>query len=556
MTTKENNNISDIMDAYRNYAYSVRAIETIITRQSDMELYRKRVRIEGKKLDTHLDILTPIWHETKSSPDMREIFEDIGQTGEMDVEDSCCVFINSTDPKADNVRLQGYNPNMHIYEMSFEYPTSVSSVAFLYKYDAKLKDMSFLVDGKYFLSYNGELKEEKFSEAVKSSYLFYQQLETAISAIIKKISLDGQKIPYRNSDIWFESYASTYIKDLEVSVLENQGKFVEYARQFFCQKLQTSPKGAFAEAEKQGLISSAERFNEYKDIRNLLNHPSDYNGQSDLAVKKGKNNEDALARMQATYSKYYTKPLRERISTELEILYDFQTLLEEINPNFIVRKKGETSNKFIQRLKKKITTTPAKELHVDINCPLYDSTYKKIKKNINKLFPDVILETECPECYSDLNEMCEMSFRKMAVSVSWGELSRIINYYFMSHGIKVEQSKTLKTLQEMRVLSPQQMISLYQIRQFRNDICHNIFTPEVINKLKAKSDNAIDKITEIGSEMIKKIPVGTIKNDVIEFKHEDGKVVKVNKDTREIISVHQPKANKTLFFKNWRNFCK
>ncbi|MDY4841771.1 MAG: hypothetical protein SO314_05350 [Alphaproteobacteria bacterium] len=550
MTTEAINDLSDIMETYRHYVYSLRAIEAIISQHSNCDFYRKRVQFEGKKMDTIEDCISPIWHETKCSPEIREIFEDIGKIGEMNVKNSCCIFINSTGPKVKNAYLQGKQNGMYTCEISFDYPTMVHSAAFIYGNDAQLKDMSFLVDGKYFLSYNGVLKEEKFSETLTSSLLFYQQLETAICAIAKKISLDEQKIPYRNSDIWFDSYASSYVKGLEATVLENQGKFIECARKFLRQKLKTSADNTFTEAEKQGLILSAVRFNEYKDIRNLINHYSDYHGQNDLAVKKDKNNEDIFERLKTIYAKYYVKSLRERVGVTLEMLCDFQKLIEQINPNFLIRRKGESSNKFIKRIKEKLQSVPAQDIHIDINSPLHEQTYKKIKKNINKLFPDVVLETECPEYYGNLDEMCEMSSRKMMISSSWGDLSKVIDYYFISHGIKVEQKKKLKMLQKMRVLPPQQIVNLYKIRQFRNELCHNLLTPETINKLRTGCINIINEITEIRAEMIKKIPKGTIKNDIIEYKHDNGKIVKVHKDTLEIISVTEPKLSQPFFFIN------
>lgn len=541
---------SDIIEAYRNYSYALRAMETIISRQTNSELHLKRALTEGKKFDTINDILTPTWSDKKCDPEYREIFEDIGKTGKVDVKNSCCIFIDSTDPNTKNTFLLGTNPNTFAHEILFDYPTSVHSAVLIYDNDAKLKDMSFLVDGKYFLFYYGTQMEETLSEALFSSSLFYMQLETALCAIAQKISLDEQKIPYRNSDVWFESYASSYSKQLETTVLENQGKLLEYAQRTLQQRLKTNKNDTFEEAEKRGLISSARRFNEYADIRNLIYHHPDYYEQNDLAVKKGKNNEDILTRLKTTYAKYYLNPLRKRLSIELEILSDFQELIEQINPNFLIRKKTESSNKFIRRIKEKIKTSPTKNLCIDINCPLYDPTFKKIEKNIKKIFPDIKLASDCPEYYSDLDDMCTISFRKTMIANLWGNLSRTINHYLVSHGIKVEQKKSLKSLHEMHILTPQQMITLYEIKKLRNDISHNLSTKETINKLKTNFTDTITKLTEIETTIKENIPIGTIQDNIIEFKHENGKIVKIHAHTYKIISVSASQNNQLPPFPN------
>lgn len=350
--TREN-----LLAQYCDYISLVRNLENVVRRYKPAQLAAYQINSLFSKEDENP------WSVEKTDRDERAAYDSF-VANEPPAPDThyCFVSLNRTSP-----RFAGEGPGIFsmpesfaTYGVSHSLPARVERCVAAFRKEEKLKDAVFLVGGRWKMRYQNEHGDRLLSEAfedekVAKSYEVMMDLLTL---------LPEDQFEYEDREllaVQTEAMASQLIAPFENVLLSSFAALSEESNEALKKILGKRVGSNFiSQAENEGLIGSAAVLQDGMNIRHLMHH------QWDTLDGMGKFNEWATVKNNSlrrrfldSYARLCDKPILERLNAYADAAAGFTPLITALNPDFLVRGKNESNNKFMTRLKEYRRTRPA-----------------------------------------------------------------------------------------------------------------------------------------------------------------------------------------------------
>ena len=423
--------------------------------------------------------------------------------------------------------------------MNMQLPSPIERYTLIYPENSKLGDTEFYIDGHYKAVYTDrDTKDQLLKECLNDPKMLTELcIMVNISENLHKNKFTSEKLFERAS---MNIFAAEVVATNENIILEILGSFAEKV-QSICRDRYNLYDGreALKQAQKEGLIHSAEDFQDYVNIRNFMRHQWETLDELGYfsAIKSYKN-ETTRAEFLNSYLKLCDKSIVQRMKSYIDILHQMQSVIAKVNPNRIIRDTSESNNKFIKRLK---SLEQPQHKKIELNYPLASDKYKSLNQSLHKIMPNLSIADDFPP---------QLKETKLADINTYNTRSWFLQYFHfmdclvMRHcimrGQDLKKHKAWKYLKTSGVISQQEFNAWQDYTRLRNDLSHNYFDEKLRNRLNSVQEkysqdswNISHRLNEISPDVKK------ISDNVYEYIHNDGLVVRLDFKHHSILQNNQ-----------------
>ena len=205
--------------------------------------------------------------------------------------------------------------------MNMQLPSPIERYTLIYPENSKLGDTEFYIDGHYKAVYTDrDTKDQLLKECLNDQKMLTELcIMVNISENLHKNKFTSEKLFERAS---MNIFAAEVVATNENIILEILGSFAEKV-QSICRDRYNLYDGreALKQAQKEGLIHSAEDFQDYVNIRNFMRHQWETLDELGYfsAIKSYKN-ETTRAEFLNSYLKLCDKSIVQRMKSYIDIL--------------------------------------------------------------------------------------------------------------------------------------------------------------------------------------------------------------------------------------------
>lgn len=444
---------------------------------------------------------------------------------------------------------------------SMELPSSIERYFFIFSKNASLGKTEFYIDGRYKMVYTDDIKKDE-------SIMHFLFDKKTLTEFFVTVNMTERFL--KNEDIFEDDFtnvlATEKIVSNENTILETLASFVEKFQNILCDRYNLSDGDkAFKKAEQEGLIDSADAFQDYMNIRHLLRHQWDtLDGFGSFSAEKNKKNVLMRTKYINSYLKLcdvYNDTIIQRKKSYINILYQMQRIISAINPNRMIRGISESNSKFTQRARAKYQEN--KNIEIELNEQLLDKKQASLNRTMNKLLPQANVidnSVKMNDRIDDINYYLTRSwFLEMVLSVE----CEIMKHCLM-RGHNFKKVDAWEYLKNIGVLSQTEFDKWQNYIQLRNLLSHNYFGEHLRNMLHQIEDDFDADIENIDRKVIaiRGPGVGKCRDKVFKFAHKDGLFVFLDFNNYKISTItkmprihkHRKMKTKTEIYPNGIEF--
>lgn len=418
-------------------------------------------------------------------------------------------------------------------------PCRVEQYVVAYPSSQKLKDIKFIVDGKYKVTHlfaTDDMMASEIFDNPQEEKSFYATLDL-ISQFPKDLqNLDRSKM----REIQIETLASLNVAIFENVVLTTLGSVAEeynIALRDLCGKKRDD---YFYQAERKGIIPSAAKFQDYLNIRNLMHHQkSSIDGLSCFdAEDEHEQNKSMRKRYMSSYQTICEKRLADRVDAYQAIVKDFSKLAEEVNPNLFIRPLNESNSKFINRIKEYARLNPEEKIYVQTNYRTKKDKVESIAKTLGKVAPNAKIIDRPSEDNDDFMQLVRnFLYRKRYLDIFYDVEHSLVRYCLLS-GKNFVPTSAWQYIKNKKIINPEEAKKWTEYKKLRNDLSHKYLDENLIGQMIAVQDEFYDAAYEIAMRITKIMPeTHYIGDNVYKVIHPNGKTVTIDFSKKKVIDV-------------------
>lgn len=521
-----------------------------ILRPGLMNFIKETKTIDANTIQKLAYIAKPVWKITPLNIKERQEFEDFITNNVSENENKAYIVLQHIKTEENKWEYPIFSiPPYTMRSIGTQLPSLLERFAIVYPESGTVGDVEFYIDGLYKIFCNDK-KDILIKDALHDENFVTELCMTINGAeqSRKNIYVDVANMERKIQHLFAEERVSIN----EMIILELLGAFAEKLLKL-CRNKYNLPKDkgrhdidVLQYAQTQGFIQSAQDFQDYINIRHFLRHQWD--SLTELGVfnpeQSEKTKQERKERI-ASYLKLCDKPLKQRIPSYIHALHRMQYVIEQINPNRIIRGVSESNNKFIKRVKAKAWQNFA-SLEVELNYPRSDKKYTALAKNLYKIAP---VKTIVDDVSKDVHIDDYKKRTYMLQDVHGAEY--LVMRHCLMRGYNLSGLDAWKHLKNIGVLSEQEYNTWYQYRLFRNILGHSYFAPEIRKQLFEQESafakdmkSLVDKFATIGPDVRK------VGDRVFEFTHDDGKVVQLDFKKHKIDIIKESEQEQIMLHRN------
>lgn len=513
--------IGELTSIYDDFLYIARGHENFLHKNSAFDL----ANIQMSSLNTNR------WDFEPTTDEETEDFHDFIENNNFKDEKRSYIILKHIKPENN----RGYTKRFVVppYEMTtanMQMPSKLERCSIIYPKDATLGDTVFYVDGLYKLTFNdAEFKDTRISDLFLKPGIFnelYMMINEAENIFSLEFSMDFE------SDV----YADEMVALNENIILELVGVFAEKLVSI-CRYMYnvTENHRAIELAQRDGLIQSADAFKEYMNIRNFIRHQWDTLDELGyFSAEKSDYIKNKRAARMESYLKLCDQTRNGRMKSYIEILRQMQYVIDQINPNRIVRYDTETNHDFITRLKVANKINPT--FQVELNMPQYDTRYIDLDKAIHKLFPKMRVADYYLNQPNRQSRIDEYKTRSYYLQTFLGIECMIMRHCIL-RGMDMENKSAWEYAEEIGLLTPAEADKWQKYNALRNWLSHNYFSKNLRELLFAINNEYEKDLRKLADKLIQHGPeVHKVQNGVYGYNHDDGLDVVLDYNKHEIVS--------------------
>lgn len=459
----------------------------------------------------------------------------------------CYVSVNHTSPryKDESAGILSIPTDFDVQRSGNALPHRVERYVAAYPKGIKIADAEFIVDGKYRLKYSVPNKEQTLKEVFGDNAFndnFMNMLDV-LSMLPDKLSQTDEKT---HMQIEKEAMASATVAPLENLILDTLSVLAEEAHQMIKKVIgrRTGPN-YLGRAEKEQVIPSAVRLQDYINIRHLVHHQWDtLDGMGKFSEKEALKNTTVRRRFLDSYASLCDKPLKERLKSYILAGNDFVSLVTRLNPFVFVKDKEESNNKFIGRFKAYHQANPEQKLYVETGIHQNESKKQSFLKKLAIIDDDYELIDKSLGEIADL----EQKFRGFVLRRMYLEMFSDIEYricqYVLFAGQNMTAAYAWNWLKAHKIITPQEADTWAEYRRMRNQLSHKYTDNELNQQILAIMPEFSSKAQSLREQINEMMPeVRLVSDNVYEAVHKNGKIVRLDYKNKTILSDYKEKQH-------------
>lgn len=535
-----------LLDAYRDYTTFVRSFEQMLQMYSPIYLANYQL----KQIASEKDDILP-WELEPLTNKRQKAYADFVAMEENQTSDDNYSFISLT--KTNPYIEDKYPPiissptthSMHCHVNSL--PHSIERCVVIYPKEALLKDMVFIIDGKRSIRYIGKRGDTPISEAFEDSHFcksMYCMLNILVELHDKERIEQNKEFERANAEGLLRDLMSPY----ENILLSTLSGLTDETHNIIKEILQKKyPEIYIQKAEDFGLIASSLEFQDLLNVRHIIHHQIEtLDGYGRFINGAQGQNKSIRTRYMESYHRLCQGRFNERIERYIKAANGFKPLVETLVPNIFIRDKEESNNKFAQRVKEYAQAHQDQTIYVDTSYPFKEKKKEALIKNLKKLIPNVeIIDNIQTDNIDDFSAKVDNYLFRSRYLEIFQILEHRIGEYCLFEGDKCPPHQGWARIINQRFISPKDVEKWNQYKLLRNDLSHKYYSDELVGKVKAilptLTDDAILLMEQL-DQVKPYVEVG--ENNIFTVKHADGRVIKLDFETKEILSIEDKKGNK------------
>ena len=527
---------------YRDYVYLSRNFEQITQINPSRYLASKQIEMIKDPNDDNMP-----WELGVANADEINNFKKFILTEDLDdnAQNLSFVSLTKTFPEEDELPpMQSTPSNYGVYAQVNALPHNIERYVAAYKKDIKLKDTTFIIDGKYSLKYTGTafrnaLINEAFdNENFTKNFSCILNISTQFKEDIRYI--EKSKFEQANVEGLTLELMSPY-ENVLLSTLSNLAEETDNILKSLL--LKRDPVNYLSKAESQSLIPSAHQLQDLLNVRHLLHHQFEtLDGYGRFINGQDNQNKSIRTRYLDSYQRLCSGTFVERISRYVATADNFKNLVSGFTPNLLIREPSESNNKFIQRIKE------YRKEHA--NTPIFIETsysYKEKKKqallnSINKLFDNVeIIDNIQSQNVDDFVKRILLYMERKKYIETFQILEHKMGEHHLFLGEKCPPAIGWNKLVKQQIITSKENEQWDKYKELRNELSHNYLSPELATQMLDLLPQMLKDAIELNDKIdsLKPTVVRTDKGTFL-AKHSNGKIVEIDFEEKKIINIIEP----------------
>ena len=538
MTPKQRH---ELLAIYRDYAYFTRKLEQIEQKVSIRNIaYWQITRLYEDPKQAAFP-----WHITRVSDEEKQEYQNFVAENIHNNTGTAYISLRHTNPQKDNLTPISYIPDQYrLITMDMDLPCPVERYIVAYPENSVIGNTPFYIDGKYKAVYT----QQENADTPVGEIFNNNKAQTEFRILMNMIdyfdtpehlNTDTRKA---RPDI-YNIFASEILATFENTILETLGSFAEK-----CQEISrfiykgSSNIHPLQQAQKNGLIPSAEKFQGYVNIRHLMRHQWDTLDElGRFNAPSSQKNTQLRSSFQQSYLDLCDKPVRERIKGYSDVLEQLQSVISVVYPDILFRAPGESNSKFMERAKEYQRRHPNEALQIVTNYPLEHPKRTPLLRNLHKVLPNVQIFDEYEKCADEFETLQTDYLYRNSFLRYYHNLECQMMTYCLTRGKDLRGKAVWEYFQKHKILSPQEYQTWQTYIRLRNDLSHNHYSSDLRHQIHECENTFLSHVTDLENRIYAISPELTwVAPNIYRCKHADGRKVTLNFATHQILSKAKP----------------
>lgn len=530
--------IDELAAIYQDYLYMSREHEAVLQTMSLDSLANSYLQ------DLRPDVAKFVWQFDVLTENEKRDFANFINADEYKDENRAYVILRHIKSQDNTGYFKHFAvPPYTVTSLCMELPSSIEQYTIIYPPTAKLGDVEFFIDGLYKAKYS----DDEHPDMPVGDFIYDNKMLNEFTMVItlaEALRQDGNITDNKFERMLLNVYAAERVVSNENVMLELLGSFAEKLLVVCREMYKISDVGdVFRRAESEGLISSADDFKDYVNIRNFMRHQWDtLDDLGFFSTSKSNKNKIIRAAYAQSYLKLCDKTLIARMKSYIDVLHQMQHVIKQIAPDRIIRNNSESNNKFIQRVRAAYASGSCPS--VEINHPLPSDKYKSLERNLHKVVPNVnIADSFLPGHGKDIG-IDDYGNRSIFLQTFHATECMVMRHCIL-RGCNLRHYEAWEHIKNLGIISDQEYKTWQDYGALRNLISHNYFNTDLRRRLREQEPAFMNDAQLLMHKMVAMGPdVKKLSNGIYEYCHQDGQITRLDFTNHRVLYTNRPSIQK------------
>jgi len=520
-----------LLAAYREYTSLVCNLEEVV----------KRYQV-GRIADAGATVIygekNP-WCAEALRPEDKQAYEDFLNNKQTERNNNCYISLNYTSAQhaGEGQGIVSAPSTYNVRNGENALPHRVERYMIAYPQGEKLAEARFIIGGKYVVTYMQATADETIDEAYE-----HDSFEKKLMCVLDVLAQLPENAKLEEKDfvrMQTESMASFKVAPFENMILDALSMLTEETHKIIKELVgRRVGNNYLSQAEKEGLLSSGVKLQEFLNIRHLMYHQWDtLDGIGKFNNSETIKNASVRRRYLDSYCNLCDKPLAERVQSYKEAATVFLPLVQILNDNILVRGKTESNSKFFKRISDFISQQGADKLNIELN---YGFGEKKdaIVKSLEKKYGSVKI---IDKAGMDIEEMSERINAYM-LRRQYVDLFQHMEYIVCQHCLFCGKNYTpviaWDYFKRNRLITAEEAEKWAEYKKLRNDLSHKYMDNELNGRIASMMSELRKDSLTLKQRIEERTPsLQLVKDNIYRATHENGMVVEIDFSLQRVLSV-------------------
>lgn len=520
-----------LLAAYREYVSLVCNLEDVV----------KRCQV-GRIADAGAEAIfgdrNP-WCGAKLLPADKQAYEDFLANKPTVIDHNCYISVNHTSSQfaGEGQGIISAPSTYSVRNGDNALPHRVERYMMAYPKNERLSEARFIIEGKYAVTYLEPNPEKTIDEAYKQD-----SFEKKLMCILDVLSQIPQNTQIEEKDMvrmQTEAMASFKVAPFENMILDALSLLAEETHKIIKELVgRRVGNNYLSQAEKEGLLSSGPKLQEFLNIRHLIHHQWDtLDGIGKFNNSETIKNASVRRRYLDSYCNLCDKPLAQRVEAYKDAAEVFVPLVQILNDNFLAREKLESNSKFFKRIEEYVSENGSNGLHIETGYNYGDKKEATIK-NLERKYGDIEIIDKAGIDITGLNERITSYLKRRQYVDLFQHMEYVVCQHCLFCGKNYTPVIAWDYFKRNRFITAEEAERWAEYKKFRNDLSHKYMDTE----LNSRIDSMLAELKKDSLVLQQRIeektpPVQLVKDNIYRATHENGMVVEIDFTSQRVLSV-------------------
>ena len=520
-----------LLAAYREYISLVSNLEDVVKRCQIGRIADAGAKaIYGEKNPWCAEVL---------HPEDKQAYEDFLANKPTESNHNCYISLNHTSAQyaGEGQGIISAPSTYNVRSGNNALPHRVERYVIAYPKEEKLSSSRFIIEGKYVVTYKDTDKNKTIDEAYANDS--FEQKMMCILDVFAQIPATGK---IENKDIVYmqtEAMASFKVAPFESMILDTLSLLAEETHKIIKELVgRRVGNNYLSQAEKEGLLTSGSKLQEFLNIRHLMYHQWDtLDGIGKFNNSETIKNASVRRRYLDSYCNLCDMPLAQRVESYKSAAEIFLPLVQILNDNFLAKNKTESDSRFFQKIEEYVALKGDNGLYIETG---YDHSDKKDTtiENLEKKYPNIKVIDKAGMDMADMGERIN-SYLVRRQYVDWFQH---IEYMVCQHCLFCGKNYTpviaWDYIKRQHIISTEEAEKWMEYKRLRNDLSHKYMDNELNAHVADMLSNLQQDCLTLKERIEARTPsVQLVQDNIYRATHENGMVVDIDFSSQRVLSV-------------------